>query len=101
MAGRPIKMAEKVTALEAKMSEVFRLFLDCLPDQYSNRRPTDPLGQAWNDTMNAFDEAEEYLEELAEMLREKAGVTWEATKARIAELQGESVKAEPAAAGGT
>ena len=101
MAGRPVKMAEKITALESKLSEVMRLFLGYIPSAYGNKRPDDPLGQAWNDAMNALVEAQEHLEELGEMLRNKAGTIWEETTARIAELQGEPVKAEPVAAGGT
>lgn len=97
MAGRPTKKAEKITALEAQMTEVCKDFLEYLPEQYSNQRPSDPLGQAWNDTMNAISNAEDRLEDLGEMLRDKAGVTWEEVKETLTKSQQGSAKAEAAA----
>ena len=85
----------KVTALEGKMCKVNHLFLGYLPDQYGNQRPSDPLGQAWNDAFNALFEAEDRLEGLGETLREMAGITWEEARERVVESQEQPVMAEP------
>ena len=100
MAGRPVKAAEKIVALDSRMSEVVRLFFDYLPGMYSTKRPDEPIGQDWYYAMMALIEASERIEALGEALCDKAGVTWGETKARIAEIQGESAKAEPVTAGG-
>ncbi len=92
-----MKMAEKITALEAKMNEVYKLLLEYMPDLYSNQRPTDELGEAWRNALDEIREADHTLSELGDMLRDKAGTTLEQTKARIAELQGQSAPAEPVA----
>ena len=99
MAGRPVKMAEKVTALEAKMNEVYKLLLEYTPSQYVDRPPTDELGEAWRNALDEIREADHTLSELGDMLRDKAGTTLEQTRARIAELQRQSAQAEPIAAG--
>ena len=85
--------AVKVTALEGKMGEVNHLFLGYLPDGCGNQRPSDPLGQAWNDTFNAIAEVEQQLEILGEMLRGNAGITWEEAIAAIADAETETVPA--------
>ena len=87
--------AVKVTALEGKMVEVMRLFLGYIPNAYGNKRSDDPLGQAWYDVMEAMNVAEEQLEELGEMIRDKAGITWEEARAAIAESQEQPATAEP------
>ena len=104
MAGRPIRMAKKVTALEEKMAEVSELANDYMPDQYNNRTRTDlsedPLGKAWKDALDKICDAEDFLGDLGLMLREKAGITLEQAKAGIAELEEDPARVETAPTGG-
>ena len=104
MAGRPIRMAKKVTALEEKMAEVSELANDYMPDQYNNRTrkdlSEDPLGKAWKDALDKICDAEEFLGDLGVMLREKAGITLEDAKAGVAEPEEEPTRVEIAPTGG-
>ncbi|MCH8858017.1 MAG: hypothetical protein IID54_00395 [Proteobacteria bacterium] len=104
MAGRPIRMAKKVTALEEKMVEVSELANDYMPDQYNNRTrkdlSEDPLGKAWKDALDKIGDAEDFLGDLGVMLREKADITLEQAKAGIAEAEEEPTRVETAPTGG-
>ncbi len=111
MAGRPMRKAKQVTALEAKMvevrelvDEVCELFDGYMPDHYNDRTPTelsrDPRGKAWVDASEAIDNATDLLGDLGHMLREKAGITLEEAKAGIAESQEEPARAETVPTGG-
>ncbi len=104
MAGRPIRMAKKVTALEEKMAEVSELANDYMPDQYNNRTrkdlSEDPLGKAWKDALDKICDADDFLGDLGVMLREKAGITLDQAKAGIAEAEEEPTRAETVATGG-
>ena len=75
MAGRPVKMAEKVTALEEKAfclsAEVF-----CeIPRQYLDRPTADPICIAWNDAADATMLTDIAMNKLGNMLRKKAKIT--------------------------
>jgi len=104
MAGRPIRMAKKVTALEEKMAEVSELANDYMPDQYNNRTrkdlSEDPLGKAWKDALDKICDAEDFLGDLGVMLREKADITLEHAKAGIAEPEEEPARVETVPTGG-
>ena len=111
MAGRPMRKAKQVTALEAKMDEVrelmdevCELFDGHMPDHYHDRTPTelsrDPRGKAWVDASEAIDNASDLLGDLGVMLREKAGITLEEAKAAIAASEEESASAEAVPTGG-
>ncbi len=104
MAGRPIRMAKQVTALEQKMAEVSELANDYMPDQYNNRTrkdlSEDPLGKAWKDALDKICDAEDFLGDLGVMLREKAGITPEDAKAGVAEPEVEPPRVEIAPTGG-
>jgi hypothetical protein len=111
MAGRPMRKAEQVTALEDKMcelrelmDEVCELFDDHMPDHYNDRTPTelsrDPRGKAWVDASEAIDHASDLVGDLGDILREKAGITLEEAKAAIAEQRGRPARAETVATGG-
>ncbi len=111
MAGRPMRKAKQITALEAKMAEVCELmaevcelFEDYMPDQYNNRTrkdlSEDPLGKAWKDALDKICDAEDFLGDLGVMLREKADITLEQAKAGIVEPEEEPTKAETAPTGG-
>ncbi len=104
MAGRPIRMAKKVTALEEKMAEVSELANDYMPDQYNNRTrkdlSEDPLGKAWKDALDKICDADDFLGDLGVMLREKAGITLDQAKAGIGEPEEEPTRAETAPTGG-
>ena len=45
------------------------------------------IGMSGDDAMNALVEAEDRLEDLGEMIRDEAGITWEEARAAIAESQ--------------
>ncbi len=111
MAGRPMRKAKQVTALEDKMcelrelmDEVCELFDGYMPDHYHDRTPTelsrDPRGKAWVDASKAIDNATDFVGDLGDILREKAGITLEEAKAGIATSQEESAKAETAPTAG-
>ncbi len=111
MAGRPIEKAKKVTALERKMTElrelmdeVCELFDGYMPDHYHDRTTAelsrDPCGKAWVYASDAIDDAADFVEYLGQILREKAGITPEETRAAIAETEEEPTKAETVSAGG-
>ena len=104
MAGRPIRMAKKVTALEEKMAEVSELANDYMPDPYNNRTrkdlSEDPLGKAWKDALDKICDAEDFLGDLGVMLREKADITLEHAKAGIAEPEEEPARVETVPTGG-
>ena len=111
MAGRPMRKAKQVTALEAKMvevrelmDEVCELFDGYMPDHYNDRTPTelsrDPRGKAWVDALRAIENASDFLGDLGMILREKAGITLEEAEAAIATSQEEPARAETVAAGG-
>ena len=111
MAGRPMRKAKQVTALEAKMvevrelmDEVCELFDGYMPDHYYDRTPAelsnDPRGKAWVDAFEAIDNASDLVGDLGDILREKAGVTLEDTKAAIAEQQDNPARAEAVPTGG-
>ena len=111
MAGRPMRKAKQVTALEDKMAklcelmgEVCEQFDDYMPDHYHDRTEAelsrDPLGKAWVAASKAVDHADDLVGDLGVMLREKAGVTLEDARAAIAESQEEPAKAETVATGG-
>ena len=70
-------MAEKITALEAKLNDVYRLMLEYAPSHYVDRPPTDELGEAWSNAMDEIREADHNLAELGDLLRDKAGTTLE------------------------
>ena len=75
MAGRPVKMAEKVRAIEER---AFCLSADVFcerPKQYQDRPTTDPICVAWNDAANATMLASIATEKLGNLLREKAHIT--------------------------
>ncbi len=75
MAGRPVKMAEKVTALEER---AFCLSADVFcerPKQYRERPTDDPICVAWNDAADATMLATLATEKLGNLLREKAHIT--------------------------
>ena len=92
-------MAEKIVALDSKLSEVVRALLEYIPGDYSTKRPDDPIGQAWHSAMMGLIEAAERIEALGEALCDKADITWEQAKTRIAELQAESEQREAVAMG--
>ncbi len=111
MAGRPMRKAKQVTALEAKMAEarelmdeVAGLMDDYMPDHYNDRTTAelsrDPRGKAWVDASEAIDHASDLVEDLGDILREKAGITLEEAKAAIAEQRGKPARAETVATGG-
>ncbi len=107
MAGRPMRKAKQVTALEAKMAElrelmdeVCELFDGYMPDHYNDRTSTelsnDPRGRAWMDASEAIEHTSDLVGDLGDILREKAGITLEEAKAGIATSQEEPAKAETA-----
>ena len=111
MAGRPMRKAKQITALEAKMAEVCErmaevceLFDGYMPDHYNDRTPTelsnDPRGQAWVDASEAIDNASDLLGDLGDILREKAGTILEETKSAIAESQEEPTRVASVSTGG-
>ncbi len=86
------------------MDEVRDLMAEHMPDQYHERTPRelsrDPLGKAWVDASKAVDNASDFLGDLGDMLREKAGITLEEAKAGIAKTQEEPASAEAVRTGG-
>ena len=77
MAGRPKMMAKKMTDLEAKTNEMFDLISEYIPEQYELfEGPTgkDPLCDAWNTALFAVTDAMQRMNQLARMLRDKAGI---------------------------
>ena len=104
MAGQPIKKAVQVTVLEEKMAEVCELLRDCMPEHYNERTrqelARDPVGTAWVNAGRAIDNADDFVGDLGMMLREKAGITLEEARARIAEPEEEAASAEAVPTGG-
>lgn len=75
MAGRPVKMARKAGELEAQALELAGQTYLAAPTQYHgdvNRQDT--LGVAWAAAINATMAASIALENLGDLLREKAGI---------------------------
>ena len=105
MAGQPLKKAVQITALEQNITEAYEVFRGFIPDQYAERTPLeiagDPVGTAWVNALRAIENAEDFLGDLGELLREKAGLTLEEAKARITEPEEAPAEAEavPAPAG--
>ncbi len=75
MAGRPKKMAERVTALEEQALCVeLDMFLE-IPRMYFEQPNDAPLCVAWNEAIEAVCLAHLAMEKLGEMLRKKAKIT--------------------------
>ncbi len=75
MAGRPVKMAEKATTLEARALQLsYDVFCE-VPRQYLDRPTDDPICVAWNDAVDATILATLATEKLGNLLREKAHIT--------------------------
>ena len=75
MAGRPKKMAERVTALEEHALCVeLDMFLE-IPRMYFEQPNDTPLCVAWNEAIEAVCLAHLAMEKLGEMLRKKAKIT--------------------------
>ena len=76
MAGRPRKMAKRVSAFEQRALDLFNDMFDARPEQYREHpNEDDPLNAAWNDAVGAVTSAMNELEALGDLLREKAGIT--------------------------
>lgn len=75
MAGRPKKMAERVTAIEEQALCVnMGLFCE-IPQMYLEQPTDDPLCVAWNEAQDAVMLANFAMEKLGEMLRKRAKIT--------------------------
>lgn len=75
MAGRPKKMAERVTAIEDQALCVnMGLFCE-IPQMYLEQPTDDPLCVAWNEAKDAVMLANIAMEKLGDMLRKKAKIT--------------------------
>ena len=105
MAGRPVRKAVQVTVLEKDITEACKVFRSLMPSQYAELTPLEiagnPVGTAWVNALRAIENAEDFLGDLGELLREKAGLTLEEAKARITEPKEAPAEAEavPAPAG--
>jgi len=103
MAGQPIKKAVQITALEQRMAGVTDRLRDRMPARYAERSPQsmarDPLGTAWREAMLAVENADDFVGDLGELLREKAGLSLEEARARIAESKEAPASAETVPAG--
>ncbi len=76
MAGRPRKMAEKVTRLEDEAVRLMHHLWVTMPLYYRDRRDlTDPVSRGWYWTLDATEQATLAIAHLGDMLREKAGIT--------------------------
>ena len=104
MAGQPMKKAVQITALEQRMAGVTDRLRDRMPARYAERSPQsmarDPLGTAWREAMLAVENADDFVGDLGELLREKAGLSLEEARARIAESKEAPATAEAAPTGG-
>lgn len=75
MAGRPIKMAEKVAGFEVQAMELSAEVFLAVPESYRQRPDLrDRVGQAWHACMVATMQASIACERLGDMLRSKAGI---------------------------
>ena len=75
MAGRPVKMAEKATALEARALQLsYDVFCE-QPKQYLDRPTDDPICVSWNDAVRANMLSSIATEKLGNLLRAKANIT--------------------------
>ena len=78
MAGRPTRMAERVAKLEVRAFELQEDLRRAAPQQYLERSScgTDPLGlcAAWNNAVETSEDAYYAVEELADILRDRAGI---------------------------
>ena len=76
MPGRPLKMAKKVAELEEQAMGLSADVLLTMPAQYRERPDfKDALNVAWNAAVEATMLASIKLEELGDLLRQKAGIT--------------------------
>ena len=84
MAGTPKKMAKAVTKLEAQHADLREEILSlipqrCCPDSPEYLKcghPKDAIGQAWEKVHETIRAADNALEWLGDLLREKAGIEW-------------------------
>ena len=74
MAGRPQKMAKRVTELEVQAREHWEQVLDTCPSQYVGLQSNDPVCNAWNAAVGVTYDAMLELENLRGLLLEKAGL---------------------------
>ena len=77
MAGRPKKMAKRVTELEDRALVLKSDVEELVPDQYlEDDYGPDPLGlgQAWENALDATEDAHFALGALGEILRDRAGI---------------------------
>ncbi len=98
-----MKKAVEITALEQRMAGVTDRLRDRMPARYAERSPQsmarDPLGTAWREAMLAVENADDFVGDLGELLREKAGLSLEEARARIAESKEAPASAETVPAG--
>lgn len=81
MAGRPKTMVKRVTPLEEAAYQLYRDLCKLRPEQYAARRydkleTQGELCSYWNGTVRAVEEAWECLQELLEVLEERAGLPY-------------------------
>lgn len=95
MAGRPVKMAEKTTALEARALQLsYDVFCE-RPKQYLDRPTADPICVAWNDAVSATMLAMTATEKLGNLLRAKANITEPGLNEKITLADGKPYEPPP------
>ena len=99
MAGRPKMMAKRVTELEAQGLELSRRVFEFCPKKSMKG---DPICEAWDAVVGTTMNASIELQQLGDLLREKAGITEPGPVQQFDEeilaMQSESAAGKPPAA---
>ena len=97
MAGRPKTMAVKVTRLEDEARRLCWEVYEAMPQQYiEDPDPKGAISYAWNDAYYKVRDAMCAVEELAEQLRSKAGLTRAECNVKIQEALEREARAKKA-----